>query len=152
MKPLYFAILMFFIPLLLAGCFSQTDKIEVRDAYAYATPKTFPAAAIFMTIENKTAIDDRMVGFKTDIAGRTELHTMETVNDIMRMRQVEDYKIPSGQSHILKPIADHVMIFDIKEDLVEGQTINGIAVFEKSGEIPLTMIVKSRAEMMKHMH
>ncbi len=138
--------------LLVTACIQTKDDMRVTDAYMFATPATFPAAAIFMTVENHTDTDDRMIDFKTDRAGRAELHTMAVENDIMRMRRVTHYDVPAEQTHILKPMADHIMLFDMSSDFVEGETINGVAVFEKAGEIPLTITVRSRAEMMKHAH
>jgi copper(I)-binding protein len=147
----FFHFILLGIPLLLAGCLPQKEGIHVTDAYMFATPKTFPAAAIFMTLENHTDMNDRMVGFETNRAGRTELHTMALVNDIMRMRQVPHYDIPAGETHTLKPMDDHIMVFDMPSDFVTGETFEGTAIFEKAGEVPVTITVHDRAEMGKHM-
>lgn len=138
-----------FIPLflfvVLAACNPFAAKeMKITDAYSVETPKTFPAAAVFMTIENNTDIDDRMVGFKTDRAARVELHTMDMANDVMRMRRVDDYTIATGESHTLKPGGDHVMLFGMNQGLVEGEAYDGVAVFEKAGEIPVTVTVRPR--------
>ena len=140
------------LTILVTACFPQKEGIDVTDATMFATPKTFPAAAIFMTLENHTDTDDRMIGFKTDRAGRTELHTMATVNDIMRMRQVPHYHIPANGEHILKPMADHVMVFDMPSDFVEGEEFQAVAVFENAGEIPVIVKVLPRSDMAKHIH
>lgn len=108
------------------------------------TPKTFPAAAIFMTLENHMNTDDRMIDFKTDRAGRIELHTMAMDNDIMRMRQVPHYDVPAGGTHTLKHMADHVMVFDMPSDFVAGEKFEGMAIFENAGEVPVTIAVRSR--------
>jgi copper(I)-binding protein len=134
----------------LAGCFPQANTVVVSDAYMFATPKKFPAAAIFMTISNNTKVDDRVIGFKTDRAGRAELHTMETKNDIMKMRHVDGYDIAAGHTHTLKPMADHIMVFDMVSDFVTGEMVDAIVSFEKAGEVAVTIRVKSRADMMKH--
>ena len=141
------------IPLLMAGCLPQKQGIHINDAYSFATPKTFPAAAIFMTVDNTTDTDDRMIAFKADeVSGRTELHTMQTVNDIMRMRRVDGFDIAANGGKIeLKPMSDHVMLFELVKDIEKGATFNGIAVFEKAGEIPVKVHVKDRAEMAHHM-
>lgn len=136
--------------ILVVACFPQSNDINIKNAYMAATPKTFPAAAIFLTIENNTDQDDRMVGFKTDRAKRVELHTMALVNDVMRMRQVEGYDVPSGHSHELKHMGDHIMLFDMVSDFTEGETFNGIAIFEKSGEIPVEIHVKNRKKTHKN--
>lgn len=134
----------------LAGCFSQSKTVEISDAYMFATPKTFPAAAIFMRVSNNMDMDDRIIDFKTNRAGRAELHTMETKNDIMKMRRVEGYDVAAGNTHILKPMADHIMVFDMVSDFVDGEVIDGTVVFEKAGEIPVNIHVQSRKSIMTH--
>ncbi len=134
----------------LAGCFPQANTVEISDAYMFATPQKFPAAAIFMNIENNTNHNDRMIGFKTDRASRAELHTMETKNDIMKMRRVDGYDIASGDTHTLKPMADHIMMFDMVSDFTAGEVFNGAVVFDNAGEVPVTIMVHPRKSMMKH--
>jgi len=147
MKPL-----ILYLTLLITACNPLSNEMVVKHAHMIETPATFPAAAIFMTIKNNTAVDDRMIDFKTDRAGRTELHTMAMDNDIMKMRRVDGYDIASGGSHKLKHMADHIMLFDMPSDFVAGEEFTGTAIFENSGEIPVTITVKSRENAHKHRH
>ena len=128
----------------LVACNLFSNEMVIKHAHMMETPKTFPAAAIFMTIKNNTDTDDRMIDFKTDRAGRVELHTMILENDIMRMRRVEGYDIPAGSYHTLKPMADHIMLFDMESDFVAGETFQGIVIFEKAGDVPVTIYIKPR--------
>ena len=145
MKTLILALTLF-----ITACNPFSNEMVIKHAHMIETPKTFPAAAIFMTIKNNTNTDDRMIDFKTDRAGRVELHTMAMENDIMRMRRVEGYDIPSGDKHTLKHMADHIMLFDMPSDFIEGEKFQGTAFFEKSGEVPVTITVKSRDKMHNH--
>lgn len=143
------------IPLLMISgniTVSANDNITIDNAYIYATPKTSPAGAIFMMISNHGDKDDHMISFKTDAAARSELHTMEVKDDIMKMRQVKFYKIPANGQHELKPMEDHVMIFNLSHDLIDGELLQGVATFEKAGDIPVTIDVKTRQKMMMHHH
>jgi copper(I)-binding protein len=141
------------VPLVIAGCLPQKQAVTITDAYSFATPQTFPAAAIFMTVENTTEADDRMIEFTADeVSGRTELHTMQMSNNIMRMRRVNEFNIDSNGGIItLEPMSDHVMLFDLKKDLTAGETFEGVALFENAGEIPVTIQVKDREEMKNFM-
>lgn len=146
MRVLFAVLLMPLVLVSLAAC-ENADRIEITDVYAYDTPQTNPAAAIFMTVRNRTGETDRMIDFKTDAGERTELHTMETDGDIMRMRRVDGYDYPSTWDNIvysLSPMGDHIMVFGLRRDLMAGDKFDGVAVFEKSGEIPVTVTVKSR--------
>ena len=123
---------------------AKSQDIEIKDAYGFEIPESFPASAIFMVIENNTENDDRMIGFKTDVADKVELHTMSNENNIMRMRRVNDYVVAAGGVHELKPGGDHVMLFKMRQGLVAGEKYDGIAVFENAGEIPVTVSIRPR--------
>jgi|GEM_PF-1477230 len=139
--------------LLISACYPTSHTIEIKNAHMAETPKTFPAAAIFMTIHNNTDQNDRMIGFETDRAGRVELHTMALIDDVMRMRQVNEYDIPAGDMHKLKHMGDHIMVFDMVSDFKADETFQGIAIFEKAGKIPFTIHVKNRKDTyQKHSH
>ncbi len=141
------------IPLLIAGCLPQKQAVTITDAYSFATPKDFPAAAVFMTVRNTTEAGDRMIKFTADeVSGRTELHTMKMSNNIMRMRRVNEFNIaPNGGTITLKPMSDHVMLFDLKKDMTAGETFEGVAIFEDAGEIPVTVRIRDRDEMKNFM-
>lgn len=145
-------ILILSLALFITACSPFSNEMVIKHAHMAETLTTFPAAAILMTIKNNTATDDRMVDFKTDRAGRVELHTMKTENDIMRMRRVDGYAVPAGQKHKLKHMGDHIMLFDMTSDFVAGEEFQGTAIFEKAGEIPVLISVKPRDKMHNHNH
>jgi len=145
-------ILILALTLFITACNPLSNEMVIKHAHMIETPATFPAAAIFMEIKNNTDTNDRMIDFKTDRAGRVELHTMAMDNDIMRMRRVEGYDVASGDKHTLKHMADHIMVFDMTSDFIAGETFQGTAIFEKSGEIPVTITVKSRNDAHQHDH
>lgn len=138
--------------LLLTACIPSSKDMTVKNAYMYATPQTFPAVAVFMDVENNSGANDRLIDFKMDNVGRTEIHTMEMVNDIMKMRRVDGFDVLHGDSLVLKPMGKHLMGFDMTSDFNEGDVVNGIAVFEKYGEVPVTITVKNRSQMKGHSH
>lgn len=132
--------------MLIAACGEKGNAIDVTDAYAFETPATMPAAAVFMRIENNTQENERLLSFTTDKAQRGELHTMETLNDIMRMRRVDEYKIAAGKSFDLTPSGAHIMLFDLTGDLTAGETIFAVATFENAGEIPVRITIRKRGD------
>lgn len=133
----------------------NAERVTVSNAYMVETPATFPAVAIYMTVSNRTGETDRMIGFKMERAGRTELHTMAIENDIMRMRRVENFEFPSNWDNTVYALSskgDHIMAFDFTSDFIVGEKIKATAVFEKSGDVPMTITVKSRDGVNKHHH
>ena len=74
--------------------------------------------------------------------GTIELHTMAMVDGRMQMRQVEGFEIADGDSLELKRGGNHLMIFDVGEDVVGGDTIDITLNFDANGE-PMTLVVEA---------
>jgi periplasmic copper chaperone A len=60
----------------------------------------------------------------------------------MRMRRVEALPLPPGWSRVLGPSGDHVMLFDLKRPLKEGDLVKLTLVFEEAGEIEVDASVE----------
>lgn len=74
--------------------------------------------------------------------GTIELHTMAMVDDRMQMRQVENFQIADGETLELKRGGNHLMMFDVDEGVVGGETVDITLNFETGGE-PLTLVVEA---------
>lgn len=120
------------------------NAVSVSDAYTFVTPASFPAAAVFMTVTNTTDTADKMVAFETERGTRSELHTMEMSGDVMRMRSVDGYEIAAGTELVLKPGAEHIMVFGIDDDLQVGDKFEGRVLFESAAEVPVTIEIRER--------
>lgn len=100
-----------------------------------------PVAGGFLTVANAGA-DDRLVAARVDFAGRAEIHEMAMEGDVMKMRQLSDgLAIPAGATVELKPGGYHLMFMDLKQPLVEGETVKVTLQFEKAGEVEVPMTV-----------
>lgn len=98
-------------------------EITLGDAMARVTPRGVGAA--FMTISNNSDRVKKVVSAKAKGVGKAELHTHINDNGIMRMRRVENFSVPAGGSHVLQPGGDHVMLFDVSQEV---RNMNKIAV------------------------
>lgn len=74
--------------------------------------------------------------------GTIELHTMAMVDDRMQMRQVENFEIASGETLELKRGGNHLMMFDVGEGVVGGETVDITLNFDADGE-PMTLVVEA---------
>ena len=53
-----------------------------------------------MSITNHGAMADRLLAAESSLSRKTELHTMEVTNGVMKMRQIDDgIAIPAGQDN-----------------------------------------------------
>ncbi|WP_336082263.1 copper chaperone PCu(A)C [Thalassospira sp. CH_XMU1448-2] len=115
--------------------------IEVKDAWAKASlGQVRNGAAFFVVVNNGDA--DRIVGVRSDLAAKTELHTHIMDNNVMKMRQVEGgVDVPMHGEVMFKPGSYHVMMMGLKKPLEEGEMVQVILEFEKAGDVPVMINV-----------
>ena len=112
---------------------------------ARATPPNAPVGGGFVTVTNHGETDDRLLSASSDVAGHMEVHEMAKSGDVMRMRELENgLVIPAGETVVLMPGGYHLMFMELKEPLVEGETVAVTLVFEVAGEIEITMAIGPR--------
>ncbi|TNF63712.1 MAG: copper chaperone PCu(A)C [Rhodobacteraceae bacterium] len=138
---------------LLAGA-AFADGIMVKDPYARSSGPTAVAGAAFMELMNPGTEDDRLIAARSDIAERVELHThLQDANGVMRMVEIEDgIAVPAGGSALLARGGDHVMFIGLKQPLNQGDEIAVTLVFEKAGEVAVTIPVDLERKPMGHGH
>lgn len=119
------------------------DSIMVMDPYARAASPTAKAGAVFMTLHNMSAQDDRLIAVRTDAAKRVELHThKETGDGIMQMVEVDGgLPMAAGEMIHLRRGGKHVMLMGLTGPLEQGADIDVTLVFEAAGEIAVTIPV-----------
>ena len=93
---------------------------------------------VYMTIENGTDEDDRLLSVSTDVARVAEIHETTTDGDVMRMRMLEALEIPAGETVELEPAGHHIMLIGLHDDLVEGDSFELELEFEQHGTMTVT--------------
>jgi copper(I)-binding protein len=121
----------------------QAPTIEIVAPWARATAGTAKTGAAYMTLRNAGHGPDRLVGASTPAAGRAELHTHVRDGDVMRMRKIDSIEMKPDAAATLAPGGLHVMLFDLKAPLKEGDRFSLTLKFEKAGEIAAQVLVRS---------
>jgi copper(I)-binding protein len=116
--------------------------LQIGDPWARATPKGATVGGGYLTITNKGAEVDRLIGGSLAPASRFEVHTTVTENGVARMRQVTSLEIKPGETVELAPGGMHVMFMGLKQPLQQGQTVKGTLVFEKAGTVAIEFSVQ----------
>lgn len=93
---------------------------------------------VYMTIENDTDADDRLLSVSSPVAEAAEIHQTTTDDGVMRMRMQESLDIPAGDTVPLEPTGLHIMLIDLTRNLNEGDTFDVELEFEQHG--PMTVI------------
>ena len=128
------------LALLLAATAAQA-QVEVDKAWARATPPGAPVAGGYLTIRNKGATPDRLIGASSGAAAKVELHVHIKEGEVMKMRQVRGYDIPANSSFELKPGGAHLMFVQIARPFKEGDKIPVKLRFEKAGDVNVEFAV-----------
>lgn len=131
-------------------------SLRVQEPWLRATPKGAKVAGGFAAFVNPGSAD-RLVGAAFPaVAGKTEIHEMTMSGGMMTMRPLPNgLEIPAGGRIDFKPGGFHLMLMDLKQPLVEGQTIEGTLVFEKAGAVPVkfpVMAIGAPGPVQQHKH
>lgn len=114
---------------------ASKNGVTVAHPWTRATPKGAPVGAAYMEIKTSAGVTDRLVSAASPAAGRVEIHTHIKDGDVMKMRRVDSVELTAGASHLLRPGGDHIMLFDLKSPLKEGDVLKLTLTFEKAGSI-----------------
>ena len=130
------------------------DGLTVADPYFRASGAMARSGAAFMVLNNAGDSECHMIGARSDLSPRVELHThIQTADGVMQMREVEDgFRIPAHGSHALQRGADHVMFMGLNHVPEQGEEIAVTLLFEDGTEVPVTVIADNeRAPMQGQM-
>jgi periplasmic copper chaperone A len=143
-------------PLVIAGCLlvsllipgaaaAQTGQVEIKDAWARATPGKAENGAAYLTIE--TPAPDKLVAVSSPAAKKTTLHTMTMDGGVMKMRPLDGLDVPANQPVTLKPGGIHIMLQGLNEPLQAGKSFPLTLTFEKAGERKVEVAVEKPGAM-----
>ena len=128
----------------------SSKGVTVAHPWVRATPGGSTIAAAFMEIKTATGVSDKLIAASSPVAGRVEVHTHIKDGDVMKMRRVEALELKPGESRVMKPSGDHVMMFDLKTPLKEGELVKLVLSFEKAGAIEVEATVEPIGAMGPH--
>jgi copper(I)-binding protein len=122
-----------------AAAIAQTGGVEVKDAWARATPGGAENGAAYLTL--LSVAGDRLTGVTSSAAKVTQLHEMTNEGGVMKMRELSAIDLPPGQPVTLKPGGAHIMMMGLDHPLRPGESIPLTLRFEKAGTREVTAAV-----------
>jgi hypothetical protein len=121
----------------------KAGDLVISQAWTRATPNGAKIGGGYLTIENKGTTPDRLIGGSADIAGKLEVHEMAVKNGVMTMRPLDNgLIIEAGKTVKLAPGGYHLMMFDLKSPLKQGDMLPITLKFEKAGEVKVSLAVE----------
>lgn len=122
-----------------AAAVAQTGGVEIKDAWARATPGGAENGAAYVTLLSATG--DRLTGVTSSAAKVTQLHEMTNDGGVMKMRELSAIELPPGQAVTLKPGGAHIMMMGLDHPLRPGESIQLTLRFDKAGTREVTAAV-----------
>jgi copper(I)-binding protein len=121
----------------------KAGDLVITQAWSRATPGGAKIGSGYLTIENKGSAPDRLIGGSADIADKIQVHEMTMNNGVMTMRPLDKgLTIDPGKTVKLAPGGYHLMLFDLKSPLKQGDKLPVTLEFEKAGKVKLTLDVQ----------
>jgi copper(I)-binding protein len=121
----------------------KAGDLVITQAWSRATPNGAKIGTGYLTIENKGAAVDRLLGGSADVAGKVEVHEMAMKDGVMTMRPLDSgLTIEPGKTVKLAPGGYHLMLFDLKSPLKQGEKIPLTLEFEKAGKVAVSLDVE----------
>jgi len=122
----------------------KAGDLVITQAWSRATPGGAKIAGGYLTIENKGAAPDRLMGGTGDVAAKIEVHEMGTKDGVMTMRPLDKgLVIEPGKTVKLAPGGYHLMLMDLKGPLKQGDKVPLALEFEKAGKVNLSLDVQA---------
>ncbi len=113
---------------LASTAFAQTTVIE---PWVRATVPQQTASGAFLQLRSPDAA--KLVAVSSPVANSVQLHKMEMTGQMMKMREVDSIELPAGQAVNLASGGLHIMLFGLKRQLKEGESV------------PLSLVIERKA-------
>ena len=127
---------------------ADQSAVTVRHVELRATAGGMTATGGYAHLENTGPTDIRLVGVEAGFAKLSEIHTMQMVDGVMKMRPLEGgLIIPAGGHARLEPGGHHLMFMGLTAPLQPGMTPDITLVFDNGARITLPAEVKKPADI-----
>tara|TARA_B100001123_G_C14374474_1_gene656245 strand:+ start:43 stop:489 length:447 start_codon:yes stop_codon:yes gene_type:complete len=135
-------IFLFFLTNLSAEEFTF-GNLKIIDPYIMETPKNAKVAGGYLKIINTDNKQDILISLKAGFAKISEIHEIKMVNDVMKMKKVEEGLIIPANNYVeLKHGSNHIMFMNISKQMIAGEKYKVILNFERTGSLSILFPVK----------
>lgn len=132
---------------------AAASAVELQEGFVKAMAEDAKMTAIFGTVANNTDTDITIIGFEADVkAGDYEIH--EVVDGKMQ-EKAGGLTVAAGDSAVLEPGHDHLMLLDVTEPIRAGDTVAVTLKLDDGstidvGELPVRTIASGDEEYSSH--
>ncbi|MDR1849161.1 MAG: copper chaperone PCu(A)C [Zoogloeaceae bacterium] len=107
---------------------ADSTLLRVEEPWVRASVASQQATGVFMRLTAREALT--LVGARSPVAERPELHVSEIVEGVMKMRPIQSLPMVAGELVLLQPGSVHIMLMGLKQTLTVGQKVPLVLIFE----------------------
>lgn len=126
---------------------AQSPGVTVHDAWVREPMGGRNVTGAFAIVENTGTTPKSIVAASSDISDKVELHEMKNENGMMRMSPVKKVDVPAKGTLELKPGSFHVMLFDVKRKIADGEKITLTFTFDDGSKVTTEAQVRKAGMM-----
>jgi len=131
---------------------ASVTGIEFEDVWVRAMPPFQPNSAAYLTLTNHRDSAIAIVGARSSVANKTELHTTRKVDGLMRMEKLEGLAVAAGERAELVPGGNHLMLFGLAFRPVPGDDITLCLQLASDEEVCTLAEVRRSGPTESHTH
>ncbi len=138
-----------------AACGGPTDRwvstspdgvVEVSQAFA-GESVTGRTAALYFALRNRGPVDDTLEAVVVEGAGSARIHASENRDGIRVMSPVASLALPAEDVKRLVPGGTHVMLLDLSQRPLAGDSLVGVLRFRSGREVSLRAEVRGLTDL-----
>lgn len=118
-----------------------TGGLTAEDGYVRQPMPGRTVTAGYFTLYNHSAQEARLTAASSNAFARAELHNHTHKDGMMRMEQIDELVIASGESIELAPGGLHLMLFEPATVLEIGQAVTVLLHFADGQQVTLALPV-----------
>jgi len=139
--------------LIVASAATADATLEISEAWVREAPPTALMMAGYMTINNTGDAPVTVISISSPDFDSAEIHRTVIEEGIARMLPVSQLEIPANSQVKLEPGGLHLMLFDPKRSLPEGEAVTFIIHLDDSNSVSTTSpVVRKTGEDHSHHH
>lgn len=123
----------------------DSGELHVDHPWSRALPPVAKTGAAYLAITNHGVQADQLLGADTPAAAKVEMHEHLHADGVMKMQQVKELSIAAGEKLTFKPGGYHLMLFNLKQPLVAGETFPLTLHFAEAGDVEVVVNVQADA-------
>ena len=131
----------------LTAAFAHAQSVTVHDAWVREPMGGRNVTGAFAVVENAGATPKSIVSASSDVSDKVELHEMKNEGGKMSMSPVKKMDVPAKGKLELKPGSFHVMLFDVKKKIADGEKISLTFTFDDGSKVTTEAQVRKAGMM-----